>query len=249
MAYREKHDKELEQIKLALRTDHLLNSRSKKYKGKATEQVSFRCILLGRKILELSGFDTRMVGQVEVNVHEIIETIKIVKEIFEKEEMQERAMKSPFHYYDTAKVCRRCFDMYNLFSLQMKPLPNLSTINEIEKKSHTERNINVDDLDDLLEDIQNLKFDMKYGESRDMYSDMIKGSLSTRHDQNDSKEASAEIKKFNRRATIDIKRTEDINYEKLTEQIFPDVKKVYKVKKSSKASFDNYITKLKKRVI
>jgi hypothetical protein len=246
LAYRERQDKDLEKIKLALRADHLLSRKLNSARGALSKQVTFKDILLGRRIKELAAFDISSIGPaqlLEIDIQEIIDSVHLIKHQIEQEDAKPLGLKSPYHYYDVIKVCERCYEVYNLLAV-VKPPKTVA-------KDTPVNIIDMNSLDYLLDDIQTLKFEMKYGETMTPSSFLHKVTSETHEKSFTKKELSKETptQMFIRRATIDIKKIEGKNYEKLTEQIFPDAKFIYKEKKTSKACHQGFITKLQLKSI
>ena len=240
-AYRGSNDKDLEKIKLTLRADYLLNRRSARSKSNEFKDVSFKYILLGRRLLKssLSNVSPRVL--VEVDIQEVMDLIESTMDQIETEEMQHLAIKAPFHYYDTVKVCKRCYQVCMLFALPHKT----EKVQEIQKEVKV---ADMNSLDYLLEDIQNLKFDMKYGESREHFMELSNCSWNRQGPKKDTNKSNSSTQ-INRRATIDVRKLEEINYARLTEQIFPDAKAVYRVKKTNRACYKSYIKKLQEKAL
>ena len=199
VAYREKQDKALEKIKLSLRADHLLTQRLKTVKTQVFDEVAYKNILLGRRVLVFNSLN--------FNPNDLIEI-----------------------YYDNVKVCKRCYQIYSLFSLPLHP--------KIEEKKET-KVMNFDNLDDLLEDIRNLKFDLKHGENKAHQLPQFSLSQKSIYRENFSHSNNS----YQRRVTV--RRIEGINDEKLTEELFPDAKFLYRNKKTDREYYKNYLSKLK----
>ena len=119
-----------------------------------------------------------------------------------------------------------------LFTLHFKP----PQVPEIKKPKEFDKN----NLDDLLEDIQDLKFKMKYQESRENF---IKAE-STKNIEKQKLKFSLDPSRL-KRGTLDFIEIKEINFAKLTEKLFPDAKKVYK--KHNNQCFSTYIKKLKNK--
>ena len=115
--------------------------------------------------MNFASFNFSQSGMLEVDIQEMVKLAKSVKFSIEKDEMNPIALKSPFHYYDTVKVCKRCYQVYDLFST----IHNKPHVEEVKKEQKV---VDMNSLDYLLDDIQNLKFDMKYGESRDKFNEL-----------------------------------------------------------------------------
>ena len=191
--------------------------------------------------MNFASFNFSQSGMLEVDIQEMVKLAKSVKFSIEKDEMNPIALKSPFHYYDTVKVCKRCYQVYDLFST----IHNKPHVEEVKKEQKV---VDMNSLDYLLDDIQNLKFDMKYGESRDKFNELSNCSWNqasiTRKQKNFHNTSI-----LTKRATIDIKQIEEINYEELTEQIFPDAKLIHGQKLTDRGYYKAYISKLQLRSI
>jgi hypothetical protein len=213
-------DKELDNIKLTLRADYLLSSRHKNLHVKPVNEISFKNVILGRKILEMSNFECKTKGLMEISMKKMIESIKFVKEMYENDEFEDIALKSPFHYYDTVRVCPRCYSIYSLFTIQFKPTEKVEFE---EKEEKITKEIDTNNLNDLLADIQKVKFFMKHGQERQQFVELSNCSWNNTMNKETSPPQSPSPK-YGKRATIDIRKNEDIDYERLTRMIFPDAR-------------------------
>lgn len=224
-ACRSPNEEDLQRIKLALRTDYLVSYRFTQSTG--LKSVPFKYILQAREVLLSSNYNPMSLGLFKVDIQDIIELI--ISDRGETMETLPLALKSPSQYYENAKVCKRCYQVYMLFALPHKPQP-------VEPKF--EKTIDVNSLDYLLEDIQDLKFSMKYGESREKFAENSKYLKEEK-----SKDNSGIFK--SRRTTLDAVKLEEIGNAKLTEEIFPDARSLKGQRKGAKVSFKSYLKRLK----
>ena len=196
---------------------------------------------MGKKILEYSNFDKQSKDLVEIRIGRIVESIRLTKEMYDKEEMKQIAANSPFHYYDIVKVCNRCYLVYSLFTINFRPLPLPNEKSEGKKKV-----VNKDNLDELLSDIGD------YKEELDRYKSLFSSAMGSNIVHLGSKmELSLptienEYSTFNPRATISLIKSSDLEYQNLIHECFPDAQKIGETKKTGQESFRGYLKHLER---
>jgi len=196
---------------------------------------------MGKKILEYSNFDKQSKDLVEIRIGRIVESIRLTKEMYDKEEMKQIAANSPFHYYDIVKVCNRCYLVYSLFTINFRPLPLPNEKSEGKKKV-----VNKDNLDELLSDIGD------YKEELDRYKSLFSSPMGSNIVHLGSKmELSLptienEYSTFNPRATISLIKSSDLEYQNLIHECFPDAQKIGETKKTGQESFRGYLKHLER---
>jgi hypothetical protein len=196
---------------------------------------------MGKKILENSNFDRKSRDLVEVKIATIAESIRLTKEMCDKDELKQIAANSPFHYYDIVRVCNRCYFVYSLFAINFKTLPNVR-----EKADARKKVMNKDNLDDLLDDLRNYKNELK--QHQGVF--LVNGRKSTffrigRKKDNSLAPPEPESLNYNQRATISLIKSADLEYQNLIHECFPDAQKIGEMKKSGMESYREYIKNLK----
>ncbi|CAG9335981.1 unnamed protein product [Blepharisma stoltei] len=252
-------EKDIEKVKYTLRVDNLMEQKSRNKDKIIRKLIPYKLILLGKKIIIDKKKDL-----VEVDIGQFINCVNNSLDN-EQENLHECAMKTPFHYYDSVRVCDRCYEVYTLFDCNKKktpdfepkiPLVNITNpfpLSFLSKKnSITSSKLNSprrsvlylsssqkDNINDLLNDMDNTLFEIKYGEktAKLKRADDISRTISRQRAQSQSQE-------LRKKAPLETVKAEMFDHDILTSQLFPDAKYFLKVKvRSNKHS--QYLQKLK----
>lgn len=198
---------------------------------------------MGKKILENSNFDRKSRDLVEVKIGKIAESIKMTKELCDKEELKKIAAYSPFHYYDVVRVCNRCYFVYSLFTINFKSFPDIKEKIESKKKV-----MNKDNLDDLLDDLKEYKSELKHHNYLPFGPYVRRSAIfkAGKKIEPGLLGADMQAQNYNQRATISLIKSADLEYQNLIHECFPDAQKIGDTRKSGMESYREYIKSLKK---
>ncbi|CAG9315344.1 unnamed protein product [Blepharisma stoltei] len=237
-------EKDIEKVKYLLRINNLIEQNSKNKDKIIRKIIPYRLLLLGKKIIIDKTKDL-----VEVDIGQFINCYNSSLDI-EQENLHETAMRAPFHYYDNVKVCDRCYEIYTLFeSNKKKPatpdanknfsstsptrLPSSSQkssalssrMNSPRKNTLLRSSSKKDNINELLNDMSNALFEIKYGEktAKMKIADEWSRTVSRQRAQSQSQESK-------RKVPLETVKAEVLDHDAITSQLFPDAKYFMKTK-------------------
>ncbi|CAG9325900.1 unnamed protein product [Blepharisma stoltei] len=119
-AYSSEGDKETTSIKLGIAVDYMIKEMDKMRCKTEKRVVPYKYLILGRQLLQRSNISLNPKGLKGIDFSELFHPLSNRGPDVEKLQLRNFAMKFPFKYYQSVKVCERCYQVYCLLILSQK---------------------------------------------------------------------------------------------------------------------------------
>lgn len=119
-AYSSEGDKETTNIKLAIAVDYMIKEKEKLRSKTEIRDIPFRYMVMGRQLLERSNISLKPKNLKGIDLSELFHPLSQQTLESDKIQLRKFALRQPFKYYQSVKVCERCYQVYCLLILAQK---------------------------------------------------------------------------------------------------------------------------------